>query len=148
MSYQMLVSFSGLDNKCTIYPLSQEETDISSKKKPVATHTSYLSCCTFTSSDQQVNNISYALSTAPCCALFQSLDEKNSCVLKYMSVLLIISNSHILDPILLYLLAYIWGALVLVNLLNKLRKRDRMQGFAQHFIIFPKECNKFKNTED
>ena len=45
----------GLDNKCTIYPLSHEEIDISSKKKPVATHTSYLSCCTFTSSDQQVN---------------------------------------------------------------------------------------------
>ena len=33
-----------------------------------------------------------------------------------------------------------------MNLLNKLRKRFRLQGFAQHFIIFPTECNKFNNT--
>jgi len=61
---QILVTFitiilhSGLDNKCTIYPLSFEETDISSKKKAVATHTSYLSCCSFTSSDHQVYLVS------------------------------------------------------------------------------------------
>ena len=43
----------GLDNKCTIYPLSLEE-DPAAKKKAVATHTSYLSCCSFTCSDYQV----------------------------------------------------------------------------------------------
>lgn len=53
--------FSGLDNKCTIYPLSFEDTDISSKKKVVATHTSYLSCCSFTSSDNQVCRNIFAL---------------------------------------------------------------------------------------
>lgn len=44
---------SGLDNKCTLYPLSMDE-DPASKKRAVATHTSYLSCCSFTSSDHQV----------------------------------------------------------------------------------------------
>lgn len=45
--------FSGLDNKVTVYPLSLEE-DVSVKKKTVGTHTSYMSCCTFPNSDQQV----------------------------------------------------------------------------------------------
>ena len=43
----------GLDNKCTVYPLSMDE-DPTQKKKIVASHTSYLSSCTFTYSDQQV----------------------------------------------------------------------------------------------
>ncbi|XP_064608165.1 guanine nucleotide-binding protein subunit beta-5-like [Liolophura sinensis] len=48
-----VVACGGLDNKCTVYPLSLDE-DPASKKKAVATHTSYLSCSTFTSSDQQI----------------------------------------------------------------------------------------------
>ncbi|KAL3866679.1 hypothetical protein ACJMK2_043960 [Sinanodonta woodiana] len=48
------VACGGLDNKCTIYPVTLEESDIASKKKAVATHTSYLSCCSFTTSDQQI----------------------------------------------------------------------------------------------
>ena len=47
--------FSGLDNKCTLYPLSLEE-DPATKKRVIATHTSYLSCCKFTHSDQQVQS--------------------------------------------------------------------------------------------
>ncbi|KAK6179230.1 guanine nucleotide-binding protein subunit beta-5 [Patella vulgata] len=48
-----IVACGGLDNKCTVYPLSLEE-DPASKKKAVATHTSYLSCCSFTNSDYQI----------------------------------------------------------------------------------------------
>ncbi|CAC5406518.1 guanine nucleotide-binding protein subunit beta-5-like [Mytilus californianus] len=48
-----VVACGGLDNKCTIYPLSMDE-DPLTKKRAVATHTSYLSCCTFTSSDKQI----------------------------------------------------------------------------------------------
>lgn len=58
-------TFSGLDNKCTLYPLSLDE-DPAAKKRAIATHTSYLSCCRFTNSDQQV---SYRLITH---------DKKNS----------------------------------------------------------------------
>lgn len=50
-----LVACGGLDNKVTVYPLSFEE-DVSAKKKPVGTHTSYMSCCTFPNSDQQVRD--------------------------------------------------------------------------------------------
>ena len=49
----LLTSHSGLDNKCSVYQLSQEE-DLSTKKRAVAMHTSYVSCCTFMNSDQQV----------------------------------------------------------------------------------------------
>lgn len=48
----MLVS-SGLDNKVTVYPVCADE-DMSLKKKTVGTHTSYMSCCTFPNSDQQI----------------------------------------------------------------------------------------------
>lgn len=48
-----LVACGGLDNKVTVYPLSLEE-DVSTKKKTVGTHTSYMSCCTFPNSDQQI----------------------------------------------------------------------------------------------
>lgn len=45
--------FSGLDNKCSVVPLSFED-DILQKKRSVATHTSYMSCCTFLRSDNLV----------------------------------------------------------------------------------------------
>ncbi|RCN37365.1 WD domain, G-beta repeat protein [Ancylostoma caninum] len=45
-----LVYFSGLDNKCSVFPLSFED-DILQKKRSVATHTSYMSCCMFLRSD-------------------------------------------------------------------------------------------------
>ncbi|ELT87182.1 hypothetical protein CAPTEDRAFT_171720 [Capitella teleta] len=48
-----VVACGGLDNKCTLYPLSLEEDPVA-KKRPVATHTSYLSCCRFTNSDHQI----------------------------------------------------------------------------------------------
>ncbi|KAF6215775.1 hypothetical protein GE061_000110 [Apolygus lucorum] len=47
------VACGGLDNKVTVYSLSFED-DVSTKKKTVGTHTSYTSCCTFPSSDQQI----------------------------------------------------------------------------------------------
>ncbi|VDO05811.1 unnamed protein product [Rodentolepis nana] len=47
------VACGGLDNKCTIYPLISEE-DPTLKKKLVATHSSYLSCCLFNLSDHQL----------------------------------------------------------------------------------------------
>ncbi|XP_040167385.1 guanine nucleotide-binding protein subunit beta-5 isoform X2 [Anopheles arabiensis] len=48
-----LVACGGLDNKVTVYPITLEE-DISSRKKTVGTHTSYMSCCIFPNSDQQI----------------------------------------------------------------------------------------------
>jgi guanine nucleotide-binding protein subunit beta-5 len=47
------VACGGLDNKVTVYPITSEE-DISSRKKTVGTHTSYMSCCLFPNSDQQI----------------------------------------------------------------------------------------------
>lgn len=49
----MYVIYSGLDNKVTVYPISLDE-DMSARKKTVGTHTSYMSCCVFPNSDQQV----------------------------------------------------------------------------------------------
>lgn len=49
----LILYFRGLDNKVTVYPLSLDE-DVSLKKKTVGTHTSYMSCCIFPNSDQQV----------------------------------------------------------------------------------------------
>jgi len=46
-------NFRGLDNKVTVYPLNQED-DVSAHKKTVGTHTSYMSCCAFPNSDQQI----------------------------------------------------------------------------------------------
>ena len=37
------------------------------------------------------------------------------------------------------------SAHLLLNLLNELKKRDNMQGFEEHFIVFPK-FNIFNNT--
>jgi guanine nucleotide-binding protein subunit beta-5 len=45
--------FQGLDNKVTVYPLTTDE-DISTRKRQVGTHTSYMSCCLFPNSDQQI----------------------------------------------------------------------------------------------
>lgn len=56
--------FSGLDNKVTVYPLSLEE-DVTVKKKTVGTHTSYMSCCTFPNSDQQVTRLEIVVGS-PC----------------------------------------------------------------------------------
>lgn len=53
MSFQILLFFSGLDNKVTVYLLSLED-DSTSRKKTVGTHTSYMSCCAFPNSDQQI----------------------------------------------------------------------------------------------
>ncbi|KAL3318712.1 guanine nucleotide binding protein (G protein), beta 5 [Cichlidogyrus casuarinus] len=48
-----IVACGGLDNKCTLYPILQDE-DPLPKKKLVATHTSYVSCCQFNLSDYQL----------------------------------------------------------------------------------------------
>ncbi|KAE8751993.1 hypothetical protein FOCC_FOCC001156 [Frankliniella occidentalis] len=53
-----LVACGGLDNKVTVYSLTSGENvssqNVSSQKKTVGTHTSYMSCCTFPNSDQQI----------------------------------------------------------------------------------------------
>lgn len=47
---------SGLDNKCSVYPLTFDKNEnMAAKKKSVAMHTNYLSACSFTNSDMQVN---------------------------------------------------------------------------------------------
>ena len=38
------------------------------------------------------------------------------------------------------------SAHVLLNLLNKLRKRDKMQGLPSILSLFPNKFNKFNNT--
>lgn len=48
-----VVACGGLDNKVTVYPLTLDE-DVASRKKTVGTHTSYMSCCLFPGSDNQV----------------------------------------------------------------------------------------------
>ncbi|XP_034416311.1 guanine nucleotide-binding protein subunit beta-5b isoform X2 [Cyclopterus lumpus] len=48
------VACGGLDNKCSVFPLSLDKNEnLSAKKKSVAMHTNYVSGCTFTSSDMQ-----------------------------------------------------------------------------------------------
>lgn len=54
--YSFSLSLRGLDNKVTVYPLSMED-DPTNKRKTVGTHTSYMSCCLFPNSDQQVINL-------------------------------------------------------------------------------------------
>lgn len=47
---------SGLDNKCSVYPLTFDKNEnMAAKKKSVAMHTNYLSACSFTNSDMQVS---------------------------------------------------------------------------------------------
>lgn len=49
------LSLRGLDNKCSVYPLSLDKNEnLAAKKKSVAMHTNYLSACSFTNSDMQV----------------------------------------------------------------------------------------------
>lgn len=70
-----MVACGGLDNKVTVYPLSLDE-DVSSKKKAVGTHTSYMSCCLFPNSDQQIltgsGDSTCALWDVECSQLLQS----------------------------------------------------------------------------
>ncbi|XP_016087440.1 guanine nucleotide-binding protein subunit beta-5-like [Sinocyclocheilus grahami] len=48
------VACGGLDNKCSVYPLSLDKNEnLAAKKKSVAMHTNYLSSCSFTNSDMQ-----------------------------------------------------------------------------------------------
>uniref|UniRef100_A0A3Q3B178 G protein subunit beta 5 n=1 Tax=Kryptolebias marmoratus TaxID=37003 RepID=A0A3Q3B178_KRYMA len=49
------VACGGLDNKCSVVPLSLDRNEnLAAKKKSVAMHTNYVSGCTFTSSDMQL----------------------------------------------------------------------------------------------
>lgn len=49
------IACGGLDNKCSVYPLSLDKNEnLNAKKKSVAMHTNYLSGCTFTNSDMQI----------------------------------------------------------------------------------------------
>ncbi|XP_020514096.1 guanine nucleotide-binding protein subunit beta-5b isoform X1 [Labrus bergylta] len=49
------VACGGLDNKCSVIPLSLDSNEnLAAKKKSVAMHTNYLSGCTFTNSDMQL----------------------------------------------------------------------------------------------
>lgn len=48
-----MIACGGLDNKCSVVPLSFDE-DILQKRRPVATHTSYTSCCAFMRSDNHL----------------------------------------------------------------------------------------------
>lgn len=62
----------GLDNKCSVYPLSLDKNEnLAAKKKSVAMHTNYLSACSFTNSDMQVK-ISIQNSKAPESAVYRS----------------------------------------------------------------------------
>ncbi|KAL5243228.1 hypothetical protein ACI65C_010638 [Semiaphis heraclei] len=49
-----LVACGGLDNKVTVFNISNPEEDPSAKKKTVGTHTNFMSCCLFPNSDQQI----------------------------------------------------------------------------------------------
>uniref|UniRef100_A0A673GLL9 G protein subunit beta 5 n=1 Tax=Sinocyclocheilus rhinocerous TaxID=307959 RepID=A0A673GLL9_9TELE len=54
LDVQWLVG-NGLDNKCSVYPLSLDKNEnLAAKKKSVAMHTNYLSACCFTNSDMQI----------------------------------------------------------------------------------------------
>ncbi|KAG7482952.1 guanine nucleotide-binding subunit beta-5b-like [Solea senegalensis] len=49
------VACGGLDNKCSVIPLSLDKNEnLAAKKKSVAMHTNYVSGCTFTNSDMQM----------------------------------------------------------------------------------------------
>ncbi|KAM8894205.1 guanine nucleotide-binding protein subunit beta-5b [Spinachia spinachia] len=49
------VACGGLDNKCSVFPLSLDKNEnLNTKKKSVAMHTNYVSGCTFTTSDMQI----------------------------------------------------------------------------------------------
>lgn len=48
-----IIACGGLDNKVTVYSVNSDD-EMQSKKKTVGTHTSYMSCCIFPNSDQQI----------------------------------------------------------------------------------------------
>lgn len=55
------LSLRGLDNKCSVYPLSLDKNEnLAAKKKSVAMHTNYLSACSFTNSDMQVTTLPFS----------------------------------------------------------------------------------------
>lgn len=58
LTTRICVSFkSGLDNKCSVFPLSLDKNEnLNAKKKSVAMHTNYVSGCTFINSDMQVSS--------------------------------------------------------------------------------------------
>ncbi|KAH9421839.1 guanine nucleotide binding protein (G protein), beta 5 [Dermatophagoides pteronyssinus] len=70
------IACGGLDNKVTVYPLTYNDDDISSKKRSVGTHTSYMSCCLFPGSDQQIltgsGDSTCSLWDVECATLIQS----------------------------------------------------------------------------
>lgn len=69
----MISVLRGLDNKCSVYPLSLDKNEnLAAKKKSVAMHTNYLSACSFTNSDMQVNISSTSH------AGLRKIDEKNT----------------------------------------------------------------------
>uniref|UniRef100_A0A2H1VZ39 SFRICE_028441 n=1 Tax=Spodoptera frugiperda TaxID=7108 RepID=A0A2H1VZ39_SPOFR len=49
-----LVAAGGLDNKVTVFPLAGGEDEPAARKRTVATHTSYMSCCLFPNTDRQI----------------------------------------------------------------------------------------------
>lgn len=68
----MLVSLcaSGLDNKCSVYPLTFDKNEnMAAKKKSVAMHTNYLSACSFTNSDMQVSRQGIFWGDGTCCLM-------------------------------------------------------------------------------
>ncbi|KAI2798584.1 guanine nucleotide binding protein (G protein), beta 5 [Blomia tropicalis] len=73
-----MIAVGGLDNKVTVYPLHNEDPnkDIASGKRCVGTHTSYMSCCIFPNSDQQIlsgsGDSTCALWDVECATLVQS----------------------------------------------------------------------------
>ncbi|XP_004835445.1 guanine nucleotide-binding protein subunit beta-5 isoform X2 [Heterocephalus glaber] len=49
------IACGGLDNKCSVYPLTFDKNEnMAAKKRSVAMHTNYLSACSFTNSDMQI----------------------------------------------------------------------------------------------
>ena len=58
ITLMMIISFSGLDNCCTLYNVSLIENE-ESRPHTVATHLSHVTCCSFTKSDHQVRILSY-----------------------------------------------------------------------------------------
>lgn len=75
------ISLRGLDNKCSVYPLSLDKNEnLAAKKKSVAMHTNYLSACSFTNSDMQVKIfIFWWIFHLPC------LSQGNSCLCSFTS---------------------------------------------------------------
>lgn len=69
------IACGGLDNKITAFPFYTDE-DVTSKKRPIGTHTSYTSCCMFLGNDQQIltgsGDSSCALWDVECSTLIQS----------------------------------------------------------------------------